>query len=299
MKRLLNSFSGGETSGYMSKYLKDKHTNIELITVFANTGQENEKTLEFVEKCDKEFGLSVVWVEAVIHEGRKGTTHKIVNFETANRDGAIFEEMIAKYGIPNLSWKHCTRELKTRAIDSYLKSIGWMTERGNMDVINCHRAIGIRADEIDRVKATYIEDKIIYPLAFQHPMTKPMINTFWRDMPFRLGLKGYEGNCEWCWKKSLRKQMTLATEKPEIYDFPRRMEKLHGKTGAGIEDGTGCNSEGKRVFFRGNRSTDDIFTMAKGDFNPAVDDADDYEIQIGLLEELDKSNGCDQSCEAY
>ncbi|MBL4575587.1 MAG: hypothetical protein JKY51_05765, partial [Opitutaceae bacterium] len=262
----------------------------------------NEETLEFVEKCDKEFNLNVVWVESVIHEGWAGTTHKIVNFETANRDGSIFEKMIEKYGIPNLSWMHCSRELKTRAIDSYLKSIGWMTKRGNMDVINCHRAIGYRADEIDRVKSTYIEDKIIYPLAFEHPMTKQMINTFWRDMPFRLELKGYEGNCKFCWKKSLRKQMTLATERPEIYEFTRRMEKLHGKTGAGIEEGTGCNSEGNRVFFRGNNSTEDIFAMAQDDFNPAIDDSVNYEVQmelLGELDELDQSNGCEESCEAY
>ena len=216
MKRLLLSFSGGETSAYMCKWVIDNMPEVEVVTVFANTGQENEKTLEFVQACDKEFNLNVVWVEAVIGGEMEGTSHKIVDFDTANRDGSVFEDMIKKYGIPNLSWKHCTRELKTNAINSYLKSIDWMISRGNMDFISCNRAIGIRADEIDRVKASYIEDKIIYPLAFQHPMTKPMINTFWRDMPFRLGLKGYEGNCKWCWKKSLRKHMTIINEQPEI-----------------------------------------------------------------------------------
>ena len=210
--------------------------------------------------------------------------------------------MIKKYGIPNLSWKHCTRELKTNAINSYLQSIGWMFKRGNVhdqDFQNCHRAIGIRSDEIDRVKDSYIEDKIIYPLAFQHPTTKPMINTFWRDMPFRLGLKGYEGNCQWCWKKSLRKHMTLIDENPDIYDFPRRMEHKYGKSGFGIDRGVGCTDDGERVFFRGNRSTGDLFKMSEGDFVPAFDDAVNYEVQLSFIDELDASNGCGESCEAY
>ena len=297
MDKLLISFSGGETSAYMAKHIKET-MNVEIVTIFANTGQESEKTLRFVDLCDKEFKLNVVWVEAVPNEGRKGTTHKVVDFDTADREGAVFESMIKKYGIPNLSWKHCTRELKTRAIDSYLKSIGWMSSADNR-ITNCHRAIGIRSDEVDRVNPNYIEEKIIYPLAFKHPMTKPMINSFWRDMPFRLGLKGYEGNCKWCWKKSLRKHMTLISESPEIYDFPRKMEKLYSKVGAGVEKGTGCNENGERTFFRGNRKVADLFQMAGSEFDPAPDDATEYDMQLSLLDELDAPNGCGESCEAY
>ena len=56
------SFSGGRTSGYMCQWLlENKSDQYDFIFVFANTGLEHEKTLEFVDKCDKhmelEFGV--------------------------------------------------------------------------------------------------------------------------------------------------------------------------------------------------------------------------------------------------
>lgn len=83
-KKLLVSFSGGETSAYMAQWLwNHKQDEFDMVFVFANTGQENEETLLFVEKCSKHFGFPVHWVEAVVHHGkRKGTTHKAVCFKT-------------------------------------------------------------------------------------------------------------------------------------------------------------------------------------------------------------------------
>lgn len=87
--KLLVSFSGGETSAFMAQWLWKHHRDdYDMIFVFANTGQENEETLEFVQKCADHFGFPVVWVEAVVHHGkRKASTHRIVDFETASRDG--------------------------------------------------------------------------------------------------------------------------------------------------------------------------------------------------------------------
>ncbi|SAK88039.1 hypothetical protein AWB76_06270 [Caballeronia temeraria] len=119
--RLLVSFSGGRTSAYMSKLLKAKYADkYELLFVFANTGQEHENTLIFVDRCDKEFGLNLVWVEAeVIHEARKGTSFRQVTFDTASRAGEPYEQIIRKYGIPNRNFPHCNRELKLRPIYAY------------------------------------------------------------------------------------------------------------------------------------------------------------------------------------
>ncbi|MCJ7824256.1 MAG: phosphoadenosine phosphosulfate reductase family protein, partial [Anaerolineales bacterium] len=70
------SFSGGRTSGYMCHWLLENKANeYEFIFVFANTGLEHEKTLEFVDQCDKALGLNLTWVEAVVNpEVRSGTT---------------------------------------------------------------------------------------------------------------------------------------------------------------------------------------------------------------------------------
>ena len=82
---LVVSFSGGRTSGYLTKkLLEERHKWKDIIVIFANTGQEHEKTLEFINKCDANYGFNTVWIEAVTHPGkRKASTAKVVDFETA------------------------------------------------------------------------------------------------------------------------------------------------------------------------------------------------------------------------
>lgn len=282
--RLFISFSGGETSAYMTKRLLDEQVSDydEVEVVFANTGQEREETLEFVQRCDDAFGFGVTWVEAVTHHGkRKGCTHRVVDFASADRDGAVFEDVIRKYGIPNKSYPHCTRELKLNPMTSYLKSLGW--KPGTYDT-----AVGIRVDEIDRVSPSAAKNRLLYPLVSRWPTTKPEINEFWRRQPFRLDIKAYQGNCSWCWKKSFRKHYTLLWECPSIYDFPERMEAEHGLAGHNV-DGT------HRVFFRETTSTKQLRRKAeemRGQIHPADDES-----QVYLSPHLDDSGGCEESCD--
>ena len=198
-KKLIISFSGGETSAFMSQWiLNNKKDEFEIVCVFANTGQENEETLDFVEKCDKEFNLNLVWVEAVINpKFGEGVRHRIVDYKTASRNGQPFEDLISKMGMPNQSAPFCTRDLKLNPIKSYLRSIGWK---------KYWTAIGIRADEFDRINPNRLKERLYYPLVSDIQMTKPMINFWWNQQSFRLNLKGYQGNCKWCYKKSTNKQ---------------------------------------------------------------------------------------------
>lgn len=272
-KKLLVSFSGGKTSAFMAKKLKDEYSDIyEMIFVFANTGQEWEETLLFVDRCDREWGLKVVWVEAVVHFGeRKGCSHKIVTFETASRKGEPFEEVIKKYGIPNKSYPHCTRELKLNPICSYAHSLEWK------DYLT---AVGIRIDEPKRVRKDALDAGIIYPLVSLFPTDKPQINDWWEDQPFTLNLQEHQGNCAWCWKKVLSKHMKIAKESPQVYEFPARMESTYGLAGHNI-DGT------KRTFFREHRSTKDIVLLSQllTPFESKMDQ--------------DDNSGCSESCEAF
>jgi len=282
-KKLLVSFSGGETSAFMAQWLlKHKQDEYEMVFVFANTGQENEETLEFVDKCDKEFNLNVVWVEAVAHHGeRKGCTHKIVDFKTASRRGEPFEDIIKKYGIPNQASPHCTRETKLAPITSFTKEY--------FGTRKYYTAIGIRIDEADRMNAKYKENRILYPLILKDfiQMTKPKINFYWNTMPFRLKLKGYQGNCKTCWKKSDKKLYTIAQESPEYFDFMNNMEEKYPRVGAEFKKDETCVD---RVFFRKHRAAKDIINESEKFKGKVVDDAQIYDIELDLF---DDTESCD------
>ena len=297
-ERCLISFSGGETSAYMLWWLLTHKSDVyDFVIIFANTGQENEETLEFVRNCENHFGCKIVWVEAVprmFFQGRVnkvedwlnniqiikwigkklGTKHRVVDFETANRDGKVYETVIARYGIPNAAGIFCTRELKLRPITSYLRSIGW--KKGTYQ-----SAIGIRADEFDRMNKDRVKEKLYYPLIKDQPMTKPKINFWWKLQPFRLELKGYQGNCKWCFKKSDNKLYQLAQETPEIFEFPDKMEQIYGnwippdRLAELIEKGKEIPKNIK--FFRNHKSAKDILENSKTFDKNVKDDSDVYD----------------------
>lgn len=52
-----------------------------------------------------------------------------------------------------------------------------------------------------------------------------MVRDFWSRMPFDLGLKDYEGNCDLCWKKSLAKRLTIISENPAVVEQWEKWEK--------------------------------------------------------------------------
>lgn len=297
MRRLVRSFSGGATSGYMCRLLDmPQYRSMwdEVITIFANTGEENEQTLEFANRCDKEFGFNLVWVECVPYYGqRRSSGHRVVNFETASRRGEPYEAMIKKYGIPNSAYPHCTRELKLAPMRSYLEAAGW--EFGTYDT-----AVGIRADEAERRSATAKQNRLLYPLLDLKPTTKPQVNEWWAKQPFQLELTGYQGNCKWCYKKTMRKLFTIMDETPEAFDFPARMESLYGKLGPEFEKDV--KPEYRRVFFRKHTSTQQLreaFKALNGNFDRAEDDSKALPIRdlFSMLDEQEGPEGCVESCE--
>jgi hypothetical protein len=284
-QNLFISFSGGETSAFMAQWLlrhaRDQFADV--VTLFANTGQETEETLDFVQRCNEHFGLDVVWVEAdVSSEHGVGTGFRVVDHSTASRQGEPFEDVIRKYGIPNQAYPHCTRELKLQPMNAYVRSLGW---RGHKV------AVGIRVDEIDRMSIAGMEAGIIYPLIKQLPTTKADVNAFWERQPFRLTIPSWEGNCKWCWKKSTRKHAALINDHPDWYDFPERMEEQYGLAGSNT-DGT------PRVFFRGHLTTKDMRRIAQ-DATIARPDDDRAVYQMDLLGLDQPGGGCSESCEPF
>lgn len=279
---LFVSFSGGRTSGYMCHWLlENKSDEYDFIFVFANTGLEHEKTLEFVDKCDKHFGLNLVWVEAVVNEGRVGCTHKIVNYHASAKRGQPFEAVIKKYGIPNTDYPHCTRETKMNPMFSYKRSLGFKASHP--------MAIGIRSDEIDRVSPTARKHGLVYPLVTMTQATLADVRHWWAAQSFDLEIPEHYGNCVTCWKKSDRKLLTLAKNEPHYFDFFDRMESRYSRAGH-----TGENYQ-DRVFFRKRRSTQDILSESQ---QPFVEFRDQMPpLQVGMFDSMDIEDNCGSGCE--
>ena len=231
MKNLLVTCSGGETSMTVTLYcLEHLKNEYNICVVYANTGVESDKTLDFLHRCQNDFKIPINWIESKVYHGqRKSTGYYKVNYKSATRNSdwktnkkTPFEEVVKKYGLPNHSRLHCTRELKMNPIKAFAKDYF----KGEKYAL----ALGIRVDEIDRINPKYKELGIIYPLAQKEykPMSKKQVNFFWDLKPFRLELKGYEGNCLTCYKKSDNKLYQIAKENPEAFEFFDYLENKYG-----------------------------------------------------------------------
>lgn len=214
------SFSGGRTSAYMLWRViqeNDGQLPSEAIVCFANTGKEEEATLQFVRDCEVNWNVPVVWLE---YQTEK-PDFRVVNFETASRNGEPFENLILKRKyLPNPVTRFCTSELKIRTIHKYVKSIGWKHNE-KMDWV------GIRADEQRRAAKI---DRDRTPLVAAG-ITKEDVGHFWRNQSFDLGLPNMNGvtmhgNCDLCFLKGAKQTYSLIEEKPERALWWAKMETL-------------------------------------------------------------------------
>lgn len=272
---LLVSVSGGRTSGYMARWIQQNRDTlagylevdtVRPVYVFANTGAENEDTLRFLHDMDREFGLGIVWVEAVVHPGeRKGSTHRVVSYSGAMRleqwRDALhpFHAVIAKYGIPNTVFRPCTRELKQNPIASYMRSLGLA------GTAHYHTALGIRVDERRRVAKTAEAQNIIYPLVDLEPSDKGDILDWWRQFSWDLKIPEWQGNCVTCHHKSILKLRAVHQETPEAFEFNAGMERYYRRVGAGFPD----PDKPDRLFFRSNLTTGGLLKLFE---DPSVRD---------------------------
>jgi hypothetical protein len=279
--KLLISFSGGRTSGYMTKRILDERAHLyDIQVVFANTGLEHPNTLDFVNECDQRFGFNTVWVEADVRHGeRKSNGHKIVTYATASRGGEPFEDDVRKYGIPNQQSPHCTRDLKLYPIESYVRSIGWAKD-------TYHTAIGIRTDESRRVKRDNGR-LICYPLIDWFPSDKQDVLDWWSEQPFDLRIQEHQGNCTTCWKKSFKKLILLHQENASSFDFFERLERQHPRTGPEFVK---YSDAPDRVFFRSRTSVSALRAMAANSQSAGA---------FVSNTNLEANGGCSESCELY
>jgi 3'-phosphoadenosine 5'-phosphosulfate sulfotransferase (PAPS reductase)/FAD synthetase len=284
-KRLLISFSGGRTSAFMTWWLLnkwDKRHEYEIIVVFANTGKEVEGTLFFVDECAQEWGVDIIWVEGYPSDKGKGwaVNHKVVTYETASRKGEPFEAMCARLGIPSTNAPFCSEHLKKKAIESYLKSIGWKI--GTYEI-----AIGIRYDEPKRYKKNgkrKVNKNRILPLVDLFPVYKKWVLEWWRQQPFDLNINEDDGNCDNCWKKDTPRLCRNALRKPESFIWWRDMTEKYGQINPRPTE-----LKPPFHFYRGNMSVGDIMTLALNQSQEKIK-------QMSLF---DTVYSCGETCEPF
>ena len=222
------SFSGGRTSAYMLWRVLQSNNGLpnDAIVCFANTGREEEATLEFVRDCEQHWNVPIHWIEYRNDENG----YALVDFETASRNGEPFEEIIKKRNyLPNPVTRFCTVELKIRAMHKHLKKLEWD---------EWDQFIGIRADEQRRVSkirarghsTETTRETMCMPLA-DAGITVYDVNNFWNQQPFNLKLATYNGrtlagNCDLCFLKPANQVLTLIKEKPERAIWWAKMEAL-------------------------------------------------------------------------
>lgn len=213
------SFSGGRTSAYLLWRVLQSNNGLpdDAIVCFANTGKEEEATLQFIQDCSKNWNVKIYWLEYRANE----VGFEEVDFFTASRNGEPFEQLILKKKyLPNPVTRFCTVEMKIRTIHKFLKSKGWKHNE-KMDWV------GIRADE-QRRAAKISRDRT--PLVTAG-ITAKDVGEFWSKQSFDLGLpnvngKTMHGNCDLCFLKGAGQTLSLIKEKPERAVWWARMETL-------------------------------------------------------------------------
>lgn len=283
-KYIIIAFSGGESSAYMLKLILQKYElTHNIIVCFCNTGEEDEETLIFTKKISEYYNVNVVWLE---YESQRGfnivdfnTAYRITEFEEVNEyPNHPFHKWVKDYGLPEYPNRTCTREMKERTITRYLSSIDIMPRM-------CVRCVGIRFDEISNRKP---DPKQYYELILQG-VTKPVVNRFFQyEMPFRLNLPSYLGNCGVCISKSLRSLCTIMRDEPKKFKFFAFLSRNYGNN--------------KHTFYREKTTIQMIIEMANDKrIKKARDNRFDLEYQSDLFfdTKLDSEGACGGTCEAF
>ena len=264
-KNIFCSVSAGYSSVMMAIKLRDWFPDHNIINVMANTSKERKESLHFMNECDKHFELDLVWLEAEFHEKGTGVTPKIVTYENLKRNGEIFEEGIKKLGIPSKINKWCNRDMKLEILTKYAKSI---FGKDNYSV-----AVGLRIDEMDRVRKDYKSNNVFYPL-MDRKISQKERNKFWKDQPVKISIEAYKGNCDLCFAKSNRKLITIIKQEPDLIEWWDRMIKEYGQIT--IEGKPSYNdlleANNGMTFYRGYNTIEDLVKMAQQPFTKATDE---------------------------
>lgn len=220
------SFSGGRTSAFMLRNILDAYGGslpAQGHVVFANTGKEHPATLDFIKEIETRWSVPIQWVE---RDFKNEAGVRLVNFDTASKNGEPFGDLITKkHYLPNPITRFCTEELKVKAIAKYMKSIG--VESGTM-------AVGLRADEPRRVHRVNGDTRngfdYVCPMHSAGHVIADVLD-FWKSSDFDLMLPNNDrafGNCDLCFLKGKSILERVIRHDPSLADWWIEREKEIG-----------------------------------------------------------------------
>tara|TARA_R110000782_G_scaffold133588_1_gene225943 strand:+ start:42 stop:941 length:900 start_codon:yes stop_codon:yes gene_type:complete len=283
MKHIV-SFSGGRTSAYLCHAMKKIHgDNVDFI--FFNTGAEHPKTYEFIKKVNKEFDLNLTCLQVDInkngHHRKNKNSYSIVDINSMSCNLSAFSDVMGRYGRPSFGMASCTREMKSKVSNKYVKD-NYL--KGEFSVW-----LGIRIDEPKRINLEN-KDSLRY-MAEVSDFDKQDVLDWWSAMPFDLEIDEHLGNCVFCVKKSIIKVALAARDEPALAeewagalnDANNRDDLTNPTYRAGNAVGViyrGYNSFGSIIKMFSEHSRGEIESRIRGGKN-------------------NDSNSCSESCEAF
>ena len=145
--------------------------------------------------------------------------------------------------------------------------------------------MGIRYDERHRKSNNADQHNWIYPLCDDIKVDSQFIRKFWDNQCFDLKLKDYQGNCDLCFKKSVRKRLTIIKENPKDADWWLEMENKY------------ANDKIPRFDLRTNKSIEDLINESKQPFK-TIEDLHELRKKQGSLFDNDMDYETDCFCKA-
>ncbi len=229
------SVSGGRTSGYMLRQLLDHYGTLpdNVCAIFANTGKEDDATLDFVDRMSQEWNVPITWVEFFWDSEAKGVkgspfrSYKEVDHNTASRNGEPFEQLIdnASGLLPNMHKRICTYNIKVGVIEQVARKKYRVTTKSLVHLL------GIRRDERRRAIKLLDQCRVLVPL-WHAGVTLQDVHAFWRGNDFDLAMpyNSMYGNCDLCFLKSEKKLFNLMQLYPERAQWWIQQEEKTGQT---------------------------------------------------------------------
>ena len=206
---VLVNLSGGRSSAYMLRMILDHHNGLpgNCHVCFQNTGCEHPATYEFINEIATRWDVKITWLEFFYDTEAKGGVkdpkylHKVVDYETADRDSKPFKDLlIARNTLPSQNQRFCTTELKLFTVKRYMVR--------DLGIKKWYVVLGIRSDEQKRfLRIQGSSSTLKHEYARLMPMvyagvTKQTVADFWSRNDFDLALDSNMTNCMFCFMKT-------------------------------------------------------------------------------------------------